>query len=97
MRPKSGPMVVKEDLSDAGGLLQGGEVSGLRKRDRSSATKQGQVCLTVWQARPVMIAVDKSDRGGDTMIERSRSNHAVHIAEHFARHARITATTANPT
>src|SRR6266508_2275217 len=97
MRPKSVPIVVKKDLSDTGGLLQGGEVSGLRKRDRSSATEQGQVCLTVWQARPVMIAVDKSDRRGDTMIERSGGNHAVHIAEDFARHARITATTANPT
>jgi hypothetical protein len=90
-------VVIEKDLGDAGGLLQGGEVSGLRKRDRSSATKQGQVCLAFWHAGPVMIAVDKSDRGGDTTVERSRGNHAAHIAEHFARHARITATTANPT
>src|SRR5215211_8159651 len=68
---KSGPMVVEEDLGDAGGLLQGGEVSGVAKRDRSGATKPGEVGFTVWQARPVVIAVDQSDRGGDTTVERS--------------------------
>ena len=29
--------VVEEDLGDASGLLQGGEVPGVRKRDRSGA------------------------------------------------------------
>jgi hypothetical protein len=32
---RSGRGVVEEDLGDAGGLLQGGEVPGVRKRDRS--------------------------------------------------------------
>ena len=41
VRPKSGPAVVEKDLGDAGGLFQGSEVSGLSKRDRSSATKHG--------------------------------------------------------
>src|SRR5215218_6552933 len=58
VRPKSGPMVVEEDLGDAGGLLQGGEVSGVAKRDRSGATKPGEVGFTVSQARPVVIAID---------------------------------------
>src|SRR5439155_17296861 len=31
VRPKSGPVVVEKDLGDAGGLFQGGEVSGLSK------------------------------------------------------------------
>src|SRR6266496_1826970 len=44
-----------------------------------------------------MIAVDQSDWGGDATVERPGSNHAIHSAEDFARHARITATTANPT
>src|SRR5438094_6363776 len=43
-----------------------------------------------------VIAVDQSDRGGDTTVERSGGNHAVHVAEDFARHARVAATTANP-
>jgi hypothetical protein len=34
----SGRGVVEEDLSDASGLLQGGEVPGVRKRDRSGAS-----------------------------------------------------------
>src|SRR6266516_5572569 len=96
VRPKSGPVVVEKDLGDAGGLFQGGEVSGVAKRDRSGATEQGEVGFTVWQTRPVVIAVDQSDGGGDTTVERSGGNHAVHIAEDFARHARIAATTANP-
>src|SRR5439155_23322425 len=96
VRPKSGPAVVEKDLGDAGGLFQGSEVSGLSKRDRSSATKHGPVGLTVWQARPVVIAVDQSDRGGDATVERSGGDHAVDIAEDFARHARIPAATANP-
>ena len=96
VRPKSGPVVVEKDLGDAGGLFQGGEVSGVAKRDRSGATEHGEVGFTVWQTRPVVIAVDQSDRGGDTTVERSGGNHAVHIAEDFARHARIAATTANP-
>src|SRR5205823_13670168 len=45
---------------------------------------------------PVVIAVDQSDRDGDTTVEGSGGNHAVDIAEDFARHARIAATTANP-
>src|SRR5438093_1512425 len=90
------PVVVGKDLGDAGGLFQGGEVSGVAKRNRSGATEHGEVGLAVWQTRPVVIAVDQSDRGGDTTVERSGGNHAVHIAEDFARHARIAATTANP-
>jgi catechol 2,3-dioxygenase-like lactoylglutathione lyase family enzyme len=35
--PGSGRGVVQEDLSDASGLLEGGEVPGVRKRDRSGA------------------------------------------------------------
>src|SRR2546428_10991684 len=96
VRPKSGPVVVEKDLGDAVGLFQGGEVSRVAKRDRSGARKHGEVGFTVWQTRPVVIAVDQSDRGGDTTVERSGGNHAVHIAEDFARHARIPATTANP-
>src|SRR6266511_3566940 len=95
MRPKSGPAVVEKDLGDAGGLFQGGEVSGVAKRDRSGATKRGEVGFTLWQARPVVIAVDQSDRGGDASVERSGGDHAVDIAEDFARHARIPAATAN--
>jgi hypothetical protein len=34
----SGRRVVEEDLSDASGLLEGGEVPGVRKRDRSGAS-----------------------------------------------------------
>src|SRR5205809_5832563 len=96
VRPKSGPVVVEKDLGDPGGLFQGGEVSGVAKRDRSGATEHGQVGFTLWQTRPVVIAVDQSDRGGDTTVERSGGNHAVHIAEDFAHHARIAAATANP-
>src|SRR5207247_1258643 len=90
------PLVVEKDLGDAGGLFQGGEVSGVAKRDRSGATEHGEVGFTVWQTRPVVIAVDQSDRDRDTTVERSCGNHAVHIAQDFARHARIAATTANP-
>src|SRR5438876_6605498 len=95
VRPKSGPVVIEKDLGDAGGLFQGGEVSGVAKRDRSGATEHGQVGFTLWQTRPVVIAVDQSDGGGDATVERSGGDHAVHIAEDFARHARIPATTAN--
>src|SRR5438093_10265081 len=96
VRPKSGPVVVEKDLGDAGGLFQGGEVAGVAKLDRSGAREHGEVGFTVWQTRPVVIPVDQSDRGGDTTVERSGGNHAVHIAEDFARHARIAATAANP-
>src|SRR6266487_2461241 len=91
MRPKSGPAVVEKDLGDAGGLFQGGEVSGVAKRDRSGGTKHGQVGFTVWHARPVVIAVDQGNGGGDATVERSGGDHAVHIPEDFARHARVTA------
>src|SRR6266540_554496 len=97
VRPKSGPaVVVEKDLGDAGGLFQGGEVSGVAKRDRSGATRHGDVGFTLWLARPVVIAVDQSDRGGDATVERSGGDHAVDIAEDFPRHARIPAATANP-
>src|SRR5438093_12980040 len=43
-----------------------------------------------------MIAVDQGNGGGDAAVECSRGNHAVNIAEHFARHARVTVTAANP-
>src|SRR5207249_8321839 len=71
VRPKSGPVVVEKDLGDAGGLFQGGEVSGVAKRDRSSAAKHGQVGFTVRQTRPVVIAVDQGNGGGDPTVERS--------------------------
>ncbi len=97
VRPKSGTaVVVEKDLGDAGGLFQGGEVSGVAKRDRSRATKHDDVGFTLWQARPVVIAIDQSDRGGDATVERSGRDHAVDIAEDFPRHARIPAATANP-
>jgi hypothetical protein len=56
VRAKSGAVVVEKDLSDAGGLLEGGEVSGLGKQDRSGATNQGQVGFTLGDARPVVIS-----------------------------------------
>src|SRR5436309_5322981 len=87
VRPKSGRVVVEKDLGDAGGLFQGGEVSGVGKSDRLGATKDGEVRFTVWRPRPVVIAVDQGDGGGDTAVERSRGDHAVHVAEDFARHA----------
>ena len=90
-------MVVEKDLGDAGGLFQGGEVSGVAKRDRSGATKHGEVGFTVWQTRPVVIAVDQGNGGGDTAVECSGGDHAVHVAEDFACHARIVVTTADPT
>jgi hypothetical protein len=37
-KPGSGRGVVEEDLSDASGLLEGGEVPGVRKRDRLGAS-----------------------------------------------------------
>jgi hypothetical protein len=79
-----------------GGLFQGGEVSGVAKRDRSGATKHGEVGFTVWQARPVVIAVDQGNGGGDAAVERSGGDHAVDIAKDFARHARVTVTAPNP-
>src|SRR5437762_14188347 len=88
VRPKSGPAVVEKDLGDAGGLFQGGEVSGVAKRDRSGATERGEVGFTLWQARPVVIAVDQGNGGRDATVERSGGDHAVHVAEDFARHAR---------
>ncbi len=96
LRPKSALAVVEKDLSDAGGLLQGGEMSRLRKHDRSGATKQGEVGFTLGNARPVVIAVDQGHGSGDAAVECSGGDHAVHIAEDFARHARVPATAANP-
>src|SRR5713101_5308336 len=96
VRPKSGPVVVDKDLGDAGRLFQGGEVSGVAKRDRSGATKHGEVGFTLWDLRPVVISVDQGNGGGDAAVECSCGDHAVDIAEDFARHARVTVAAANP-
>jgi hypothetical protein len=72
-------------------------VSAVRKRDRSGVTEEGQVGLTVWDARPVVIAVDQGHGGSDATVKFSGGDHAVHVAEDFACHARIVVTTADPT
>src|SRR5204863_3448328 len=52
---------------------------------------------TLGDSRPVVIAVDQRDGGGDATIECSGGDHAVHIAVDLARHARVAATTADST
>src|SRR5919198_6128910 len=51
----SGAGVVEEDLGDAGGLFQRGEVSRVWKRDRMGTAKQGDVGFTLSHARPVVV------------------------------------------
>ena len=53
-----GTGVLQEDLGDAVGLLEGGEVSGVGQRHRSGA-KQGEGGFAFWRPRPIVIAVDQ--------------------------------------
>src|SRR2546426_10630804 len=65
----SAAVVAEKDLRDAGGLFERGEVSGVRKGDRSGVTEQGEVRLTLRDLRPVVIAVDQGDGCGDATVE----------------------------
>ena len=61
-RLTSGGTIGEENLRDASGLFQSGEVSGVGEGDRFGAGKQGEVGFTFWLARPVVIAVDQGHR-----------------------------------
>jgi hypothetical protein len=88
---------LEEDLGDAGGLLQGGEVASVAKGDRSGASQGAEVGFTLWWARPVVIAVDQGHGHGNAVVECSGGGHALDVAEDLACHARVPATAADST
>jgi hypothetical protein len=101
-RPKSvarsGAGVGEEDLGDAGRLLEGSEVSCVGEEgDRPGGSNRGEVGFALWGVRPVVFAVDQGHWCGNTGVEFSGGDHARHVAEDLARHARVAATTSNAT
>src|SRR5262249_22086264 len=90
-------VVREQDLGDAIGLFERGEVPSVRKRDRSRASNECEVGFALRHARPIVVAVDQGDGDADPTVERSGGDHAPHVAKDLPRHARIPATPPNPT
>src|SRR5947207_12615885 len=46
-----------------------------------ASRSRARLALTLWDLRPVVIAVDQGDGGADATVECSGGDHAVHVAK----------------
>src|SRR5262249_19353187 len=90
-------VVREQDLGDASGLLERGEVPSLGKRDRAGASQDGEVGFTLRRARPVVVAVDQGHGRAAASVECAGGDHALDVAEDLACNARVSAAAADST
>ena len=88
--------MIEKDLGNSSRLLEGGEVTSLRKRDRSAASKRSVVGVAFRWVRPVVLTVNECQRSAYQTVERSRGDHAVDVAVDLACDPRIASTTTSP-